>query len=283
MIQTLLFNFTSLIINMNFAIIIPARYESSRFPGKPLADLCGHPVIEHVCRNAAKSGFPVYVATDDERIYDAVQAFGGHPVMTSVTHRSGTDRLCEAVDRIAAMPDAIMPDVVINVQGDEPFVDYRQISLLADSFVSDSSTRIATLAREFDKSLGFETLFDPNLVKVTFDNDGKALYFSRSIIPYVRNVKWQEWLDEAVFYTHIGVYAYRTGTLRDIAALPPSSLEMAESLEQLRWLQNGIPVHVRVSDSMNVGIDTPQDLEAAAEMIRTGKVVPADFCSPDSN
>ncbi len=257
---------------MKFAIVIPARYESSRFPGKPLADLCGHPMIEYVYCNAAKSGFSVYVATDDARIYDVVQGFGGNAIMTASSHRSGTDRLCEAIEHI---PDS--PDVIINVQGDEPFIEARQIALLAGCFTEDASTRIATLARLFDKALGFEALFDPNLVKVTFDDNNHALYFSRSIIPYVRNAEWQQWLDSTLFYTHIGIYAYRTDTLREIAALPQSSLEKAESLEQLRWLQHGIPVSVKVSDSLNIGIDTPQDLDHAVQMIMSGKVAPPEF------
>jgi 3-deoxy-manno-octulosonate cytidylyltransferase (CMP-KDO synthetase) len=245
-----------------FAIIIPARYASTRFPGKPLALLGDKPIIQHVYERAQSTGYDVYVATDDKRIMQCVTDFGGKAVMTSENHKSGTDRIREAVDNLG-----ISPDVVINIQGDEPFIDPKQIEALAKCFTGYNDTQIATLAAHFDKSRGFEAIFDPNLVKVAFNNNGNALYFSRSIIPYVRSVEWKQWLDNADFYTHIGVYAYRLSTLRELTALPQSSLEKAESLEQLRWLQNGYPIRVAITESHNIGIDTPADLEEAQRIL----------------
>ncbi|WP_304806121.1 3-deoxy-manno-octulosonate cytidylyltransferase, partial [uncultured Muribaculum sp.] len=188
---------------MKFIGIIPARYASSRFPGKPLADICGMTMIERVYRRASMELDEVYVATDDDRIAETVKGFGGRVVMTAATHRSGTDRCYEAYCNIGS--DA---DVVINIQGDEPFIDPSQIAEVKRCF-DDESTRIATLVRKFDPALGFEALFDANTPKVTFDDNMNALYFSRSIIPYVRNFKWQEWIDRCTFYTHVGMYAYR--------------------------------------------------------------------------
>lgn len=244
------------------AIIIPARYASTRFPGKPLAMLGPKPVIQHVCENAAKSGLPVYVATDDNRIRECVESFGGNVIMTASTHRSGTDRLCEALDKLPERPD-----VVINLQGDEPFVSVEQIQAMCDCF-DDEQTQIATLVQRFDQTLGFDALFSPNLVKVVFDDSFRALYFSRSIIPYTRSVDWKQWLETTQYFTHIGMYAYRSEVLRQIAALPQSWLEMAESLEQLRWLQAGYTIRVAISEkSSSIGIDTPEDLAAANEKL----------------
>lgn len=243
--------------------LIPARYASTRFPGKPLAQLGGKTVIERVYSRVSEVLDNVAVATDDERIADAVRAFGGRAVMTSSAHRSGTDRCSEAYRNLSS--DA---RVVINIQGDEPFIDPSQIRALAACF-DNPATDIATLARHFDKSAGFEALFDPNLVKVVFGNDGRALYFSRSIIPYVRNHEWKEWLDHADFHTHVGIYAYRAEVLQRLAQLPQSSLEKAESLEQLRWLQNGFNIRVAVTDCPTIGIDTPADLAAAEEYLKT--------------
>ncbi len=240
-----------------FIGIIPARYGSTRFPGKPLADLGGQPIIEHVYRRAQRVLDEVVVATDDARIYDAVESFGGRAIMTSSDHPSGTDRVREAYHKSGS--DA---NVIINIQGDEPFIAEAQIRLLESAF-DDANVDIATLARRFDPAEGFEALFDANLVKVVFADNGKALYFSRSIIPYVRGVEWQKWLEVATFYTHVGIYAYRANVLDDVTELKRSSLEIAESLEQLRWLQNGFNIHVSVTDSRTVGIDTPADLENA--------------------
>lgn len=242
---------------MKFIGIIPARYASTRFPGKPLVDICGMSMIERVYRQVSKELDEVYVATDDQRIYDAVVAFGGKVVMTSTEHRSGTDRCYEAYCNVGS--DA---DVVINIQGDEPFIDPSQIAEIKACF-GDESAQIATLVRPFDASRGFEALFDPNVVKVVLANDDSAIYFSRAIVPYVRNYPWQQWLDNQQFFTHIGLYAYRADVLSKITKLPQSSLELAESLEQLRWVQNGYKIKVGRSTCPTIGIDTPTDLEEA--------------------
>lgn len=242
---------------MKFIGIIPARYASTRFPGKPLVDICGMSMIERVYRQVSKELDEVYVATDDQRIYDAVVAFGGMVVMTSTEHRSGTDRCYEAYCNVGS--DA---DVVINIQGDEPFIDPSQIAEIKACF-GDESAQIATLVRPFDASRGFEALFDPNVVKVVLANDDSAIYFSRAIVPYVRNYPWQQWLDNQQFFTHIGLYAYRADVLSKITKLPQSSLELAESLEQLRWVQNGYKIKVGRSTCPTIGIDTPADLEEA--------------------
>jgi 3-deoxy-manno-octulosonate cytidylyltransferase (CMP-KDO synthetase) len=244
-----------------FIGIIPARYASTRFPGKPLAMLGGKTMIERVYTRVSAVLDDVVVATDDQRIFDAVQGFGSKVVMTSTEHRSGTDRCREAYTNVGS--DA---DVVINIQGDEPFIDPTQIEALKACF-DDANTDIATLARHFDPAAGFEALFDPNVVKVTFAHNGNALYFSRSIIPYVRNYKWQEWIDHVEFHTHVGIYAYRANVLNEISRIEQSSFEIAESLEQLRWLQNGYTIKVAVTDKPTIGIDTPADLEAAEKYL----------------
>lgn len=240
-----------------FIAIIPARYASTRFPGKPLAKLGGVSVIERVVRQASKVCPNVAVATDDERIAHAVRDFGGTAVMTSAEHRSGTDRVREAYHNLGSQAR-----VVINIQGDEPFIAPQQIEALAGCF-ERTDTDIATLARRFEPAQGFEALFDPNLVKVVIGEDGRALYFSRSIIPYVRNEKWEQWLAATTYHTHVGIYAYRADVLDRVAQLPQSTLELAESLEQLRWLENGYTIRVATTDSPTIGIDTPEDLAAA--------------------
>lgn len=247
---------------MTFIGIIPARYASSRFPGKPLADICGMSMIERVYRQACKELDEVYVATDDDRIADAVRGFGGRVVMTSTEHRSGTDRCFEAYGNVGSKAD-----VVINIQGDEPFIDPAQIAELKRCFDAPG-TEIATLVREFDPELGWDALFDPNRPKVTFDSEMNAMYFSRSIIPYVRNHPWEEWIRSSKFYTHVGMYAYTADTLSKITKLPQSSLELAESLEQLRWLQNGYAIKVGITTSPTIGIDTPEDLAHAIEFCK---------------
>lgn len=247
---------------MNFIGIIPARYASSRFPGKPLADIGGMTMIERVYRQASKALDSVIVATDDSRIYDEVKRFGGEVVMTSEAHRSGTDRCYEAY--VKSGSDA---DVVINIQGDEPFIDPTQIEAVMQCFVDEPTTPIATLVRRFDPALGWDALFNPNTPKVVLDNDGNALYFSRSIIPYVRGHEWTEWIDSAVFHTHVGLYAYRADVLGEITSLPQSPLELAESLEQLRWLQNGYRIATALTTSPTIGIDTPADLERAIALL----------------
>ena len=248
---------------MKFQAVIPARYASTRFPGKPLAVLGGKTMIQRVWERVSDVIADAVVATDDLRIADAVKSFGGRAVMTSENHRSGTDRCAE----VASGSDA---DVIINIQGDEPFIDLEQIKAVMDCF-SDPHTQIATLVRQFDPAAGFEALFDPNLVKVVVDDNGFAMYFSRSIIPYVRGVEWQNWLDTTTYFSHIGLYAYRRDVLLELARLPQSSLEKAESLEQLRWLQNGYRIKVAQSSSPTIGIDTPEDLIAAEKHLDTLK------------
>ena len=244
---------------MKFIGLIPARYASTRFPGKPLALLNGKPVIQHVYEQASKVLDAVYVATDDERIYNKVLAFGGKAVMTSTEHHSGTDRIEEALEKVGGDFD-----VVVNIQGDEPFIAQSQIETLCQCFV-DKATQIATLGKPFECIEAAET---PNSPKIVVDNRGYALYFSRSIIPFVRGTERQDWLSRYPFLKHLGIYAYRTNVLKEITKLPQSSLELAESLEQLRWLQNGYRIKVGLTDVETVGIDTPDDLQRAEEFIR---------------
>lgn len=248
---------------MNCIVLIPARYESSRFPGKPLARICGEEMIVRVCRQVSKTGLPLAVATDNQQIAEKVRENGFTAVMTSASHHSGTERIEEAYRNLES--DA---DVVINVQGDEPFIDPEQILQLKAIFESDQTTHIATLARPFDPSKGFQALEDPNLVKLVKSNDDHALYFSRSVIPFIRKYPREEWPLHHVFYSHIGIYAYKAEVLKEIVKLPASSLEEAESLEQLRWLQNGYAINVGVSDKPTIGIDTPADLAEAEEYLK---------------
>ncbi|MDE6449521.1 MAG: 3-deoxy-manno-octulosonate cytidylyltransferase [Muribaculaceae bacterium] len=248
---------------LTFAGFIPARYASTRFPGKPLADIGGMTMIERVYRQVSKALDEVYVATDDPRIVAAVETFGGRVIMTGEHHRSGTDRCYEAYCNAGCTAD-----VIINIQGDEPFVDPSQIEAIKGCF-DDRTTQIATLVRPFDPARGFDALFDKNTPKVVLDNEMNAMYFSRSIIPYVRGYEWNEWLDHTTYYTHIGMYAYRAEVLRQITTLPQSSLELAESLEQLRWLQNGYRIKCGVSTCPTIGIDTPEDLEQARQYVKT--------------
>lgn len=220
-------------------------------------------MIERVYRRVLTELDNVWVATDDTRIADAVEAFGGKAVMTSATHRSGTDRCLEAYDKIGEGAD-----VVINIQGDEPFIDPRQLRQIKACF-DDPATSIATLVRPFDPSAGIAALENPNSPKVVIDNDMNALLFSRSVIPYLRGVEKELWPEKHQYYTHIGMYAYRADALRRITELEPSALELAESLEQLRWLQNGFRIRVGVSECPTIGIDTPADLEAAMKYLET--------------
>lgn len=245
---------------MKFIGIIPARYASTRFPGKPLALLGGKPVIQHVYEKVAAVLETAYVATDDERIYDVVKSFGGQVVMTRTDHKSGTDRIEEAIEKIGGEWD-----VVVNVQGDEPFVAKSQLDTICHCF-DDPTTQIATLGKPFES---MEAVQNPNSPKIVVDNMGFAMYFSRSVIPYVRGKEKSSWLTHYPFLKHLGIYAYRKDVLRQITQLPQSSLEIAESLEQLRWLQNGFKIKVGTTDVETVGIDTPQDLERAEEFLKT--------------
>lgn len=245
---------------MKFIGIIPARYASTRFPGKPLALLGGKPVIQHVYEKVAAVLEAAYVATDDERIYDVVKSFGGQVVMTRTDHKSGTDRIEEAIEKIGGEWD-----VVVNVQGDEPFVAKSQLDTICHCY-DDPTTQIATLGKPFES---MEAVQNPNSPKIVVDNMGFAMYFSRSVIPYVRGKEKSSWLTHYPFLKHLGIYAYRKDVLRQVTQLPQSSLEIAESLEQLRWLQNGFKIKVGTTDVETVGIDTPQDLERAEEFLKT--------------
>ena len=239
---------------MKFIAIIPARYASTRFPGKPLALLGGQPVIQRVYQQAISVLPEAYVATDDERIFQCVEQFGGHAVMTRSDHKSGTDRIQEAVEHIGT--DA---DVIINIQGDEPFVQASQLQTLMQLF-DDPTTQIGTLGKRFES---MEAVQNPNSPKIVCDLRGFALYFSRSVIPFVRGKDTSEWLENYPYLKHLGLYAYRREVLREVTQLPQSPLEKAESLEQLRWLENGYRIRVGLTNVETVGIDTPEDLERA--------------------
>lgn len=243
---------------MNYLGIIPARYASTRFPGKPLVDMKGKPMIQRVYEQIQKSLDNVYVATDDSRIFDAVKSFGGKVVMTSDKHTSGTDRCYEAVTKIGGNFD-----VIINIQGDEPFIKPSQIELLKSCFEKDKETQIATLIKAFNPNDDFDRLFNANTPKVVINKKMQAMYFSRSIIPYARGLHHQEWLKNHTYYKHIGLYAYKKEILNEITQLSQSDLEKIESLEQLRWLENGYVIKVAVTDEENIGIDTPEDMDEA--------------------
>jgi 3-deoxy-manno-octulosonate cytidylyltransferase (CMP-KDO synthetase) len=248
---------------MKFIAIIPARYASTRFPGKPLARLGGKYIIERVYQQASSIVGEAYVATDDDRIFKAVEAFGGKAVMTRNDHKSGTDRIEEAATKLGT--DA---DVIINVQGDEPFIQPSQLATVKALF-DDDQTQIATLGKPFET---MEAAENANSPKIVTDVNGYALYFSRSVIPFVRGKERSEWLASFPFVKHIGLYAYRRDVLRQITKLPQSPLEIAESLEQLRWLQNGYRIKVGLTDVETVGIDTPEDLQRAEEFLQKQKL-----------
>lgn len=248
---------------MKFLGIIPARYASTRFPAKPLAMLGGKTVIQRVYEQVAGVLDDAYVATDNVRIEAAVKSFGGKVVMTSVDHKSGTDRCYEACTKIGGDFD-----VVVNIQGDEPFIQPSQLQAVKSCF-DDSSTQIATLVKPFSGNDDFAVLENVNSPKVVVNKNMNALYFSRSIIPYQRNADKNDWLKNHTYYKHIGLYAYRTEVLKEITSLPQSSLELAESLEQLRWLENGYTIKVGTSEVETIGIDTPQDLEKAERYLLT--------------
>lgn len=245
--------------------IIPARYASTRFPAKPLAILGGKTVIQRVYEQVHGVLDDAIVATDDERIEDTVKKFGGKVVITRADHKSGTDRVREAYEKLGEKAD-----VIVNIQGDEPFVQPQQLRALCDCF-KEEKTQIATLVKPFAEVDGLEALENPNLPKVVVDNDMRALYFSRSVIPYLRGIAREEWLKKHTFYKHIGLYAYRADVLREITDLPQSQLEMMESLEQLRWVQNGYVIKVGISDIETIGIDTPEDLCRAEAFLQKSK------------
>jgi 3-deoxy-manno-octulosonate cytidylyltransferase (CMP-KDO synthetase) len=249
--------------NIVFAGIIPARYGSSRFPGKPLVMIGDKPMVQLVYEKASKVLGLVYVATDDIRIADAVKGFGGKAVMTLSTHMSGTDRCAEAVNKIAD-ETGIKIDVAINIQGDEPFIKPEQIALLMNCFNSND-VEIATLIRNTEPG---EDIFNPNQPKVIINKNNDAIYFSRSVIPFIRDSEKEEWSEKYRFFKHIGLYGYRTTTLKKITLLERSTLEIAESLEQNRWLENGYKIRTAVTKWETIGIDTPEDLEKAKQLLK---------------
>lgn len=245
---------------MNFIGIIPARFQSTRFPGKPLALLGGKSIIQWVYENAKKALDDVYVATDDKRIFQAVEAFGGKAVYTSANHQSGTDRCAEAAQKLA---EHLQFDVVINIQGDEPFIRFEQVEGLKACFDSPE-TEIATLIKPITNSSEITNINRP---KVVINKNQEAMYFSRSPIPFIRDSQPEKWLSRNTFYCHIGMYAYRFDILLELTKLPLGILEKAESLEQLRWLENGYRIKTAQTQFENYGIDTPEDLEQARKFL----------------
>ena len=245
---------------MNFIGIIPARFQSTRFPGKPLVLLNEKPIIQWVYENARKALNEVYVATDDDRIFKTVEAFGGKAVFTSAYHQSGTDRCAEAAKELS---EKMKVDVVVNIQGDEPFIRAEQIESLKACF-NTPKTEIATLIKPISS---IEEITNINRPKVVINHLQEAMYFSRSPIPFVRGCQPEEWLGANTFYSHIGLYAYRYDILLELTKLPVSSLEKAESLEQLRWLENGYRIKTAQTLFENIGIDTPEDLENAKKFL----------------
>lgn len=246
--------------------VIPARYASTRFPGKPLADICGKSMIQRVYEQACKASsvHKVVVATDDSRIFDHVLHFGAQAVMTSDRHQSGTDRCAEVA---LQFPDF---EACINIQGDEPLIDPQQIDLLGQK-LAENSVELATLIKRIHTD---EELFNPNIPKVVCNSKGEAIYFSRQTIPHLRASAPSDWLKEHVFYKHIGIYAYRFETLQQITKLPVSTLEKAESLEQLRWIENGYQIHTAITELETLAIDTPADLEKMIALIKESGSAP---------
>ena len=243
--------------------IIPARYASTRFPGKPLTIINGKPMIQRVYEQSLKAELltDVVVATDDQRIYDAVIAFGGKVMMTSSEHNSGTDRCCEIVEKIENQYDA-----VVNIQGDEPFINPEQINQIA-SLISTEESQIASLCKPIKDE---DELFDENVVKVVFDKNNNALYFSRQTIPFLRKAdkNAMSWMQQRTFYKHIGIYAYKVNVLKEIANLPQSGLELSECLEQLRWLENSYEIKMGTTEFESYSIDTPQDVEKCLKFFK---------------
>jgi 3-deoxy-manno-octulosonate cytidylyltransferase (CMP-KDO synthetase) len=249
---------------LTFAGIIPARFASTRFPGKPLAIIHGRTMIQRVYEQSSKVLDYVCVATDDLRIEEEVKRFGGRVIMTSQNHQSGTDRCAEAIEIFQKQLNKDF-DVVINIQGDEPFIQPGQLEKLISCF-NNPKTQIATLVKPFHKN---DDIFNSNHVKVTINKDNQALYFSRSAIPFLRNQDVITWASKHQYYKHIGIYAYQTGILKELTGIQPSSLELAESLEQLRWLENGYCIIVEKTDFESISVDTPEDLEKINAMAIT--------------
>jgi 3-deoxy-manno-octulosonate cytidylyltransferase (CMP-KDO synthetase) len=244
-------------MKLQIAGIIPARFASTRFPGKPLAVIDGKTMICRVYKQACKAGSldEVYVATDDQRIFDHVREFGGNVLMTSVLHTNGTSRCEESIEILERQGKSF--DVAINIQGDEPFIDPQQIDEVASCFLNPE-VQIATLIKAIEKE---EELFNPNIIKVVTDNLGRAIYFSRAAIPFNRDREMKDWLADGKYFKHIGIYAYRSKVLKELTRLKPSDLEMSESLEQLRWIENGYKINVEITGLESHSIDTPEDLQ----------------------
>lgn len=239
---------------MKIIAVIPARFASTRFPGKPLVNIQDKPMVQHVYEKAVSSGVfsKVIVATDDARIEKVVNDFGGLAMITSEDHQSGTDRCGEVIKRLEESFD-----VVVNIQGDEPFIHFEQLEQLISLF-DNPNTQIATLKKQLSN---IDDVQNVNVVKVVSDNDKRALYFSRSPIPFARGTEVKDWLSKHDYYKHIGLYGYRYSVLKELVKLPTSSLESCESLEQLRWLQNGFSIFIAETKHESIGIDTPEDLE----------------------
>jgi 3-deoxy-manno-octulosonate cytidylyltransferase (CMP-KDO synthetase) len=246
---------------MNFIAIIPARYASTRFPGKPLVNINGKTMVHNVYVQAKKVFDDVYVATDDERIQREVERFGGKVVMTKKKHKSGTDRCAEAIEKIEILENRTW-DVIVNIQGDEPFIKTEQLLEIKKCF-KIKRNQIATLVKPINNK---EDIFNSNKPKVVISKDNEAIYFSRSPIPYIRGINENKWVSKHLFYKHIGLYAYRKEVLFEITKLKPSSLEIAESLEQLRWIENGYTIKVAFTEHESISIDTPKDLDKITQV-----------------
>ncbi len=249
---------------MNFVGIIPARFQSSRLPGKPLKKIGSKTMIQRVYKQVNQALDTVIVATDDERIYKEVTNFGGKCVITSTEHESGSDRCAEAIE-IIEKEHVKNFDVVINIQGDEPFINPGQIDKLKSCF-TDRTTQIATLAKKINKT---DELFEANIVKVVIAKNRQALYFSRSAIPHFRNQPAKNWIKQHDYFKHLGIYAYKRDILPELTQLPVSLLEKTESLEQLRWLENGYKITVAVTNKESLSVDTPDDLKRANEYLNS--------------
>jgi 3-deoxy-manno-octulosonate cytidylyltransferase (CMP-KDO synthetase) len=239
---------------MNIIGIVPARFGSVRFPGKPLVDINGKSMVQRVYEQSIKANLlsKVLIATDDERIFNHVKDFGGDAILTSPQHQSGTDRCAEVMNKLGMNEW----EAVINIQGDEPFIHPEQIDLLCSTF-DNPDTTISTLVKKINSS---DELFNHNNVKVILNKKQQAIYFSRSPIPYSRNFPEQEWLRHSTYYKHVGIYGYRTSTLLEISQLAKTNLEITESLEQLRWIENGHVIRAEITNLESVAIDTPDDL-----------------------
>jgi len=255
---------------MKYIGIIPARYMSSRFPGKALFIIEGKTMIQRVYEQAKLSSVlsELYVATDDVSIQNHVKKFGGNVVMTSIDHSCGTERCMEAFNIINNEGKYSDDDIIINIQGDEPCINPKQIDIIASCF-KNNEVKIATLVKKIDTT---DDLLSPTVMKVICDKNKKAMYFSRSPIPYFRGLEQTQWIQKHNYYQHIGIYAYKVGVLSEICKLPPSSLEKIESLEQLRWLENGYPIHIEFTEYASHSVDVPSDVEKIIKLLKESKI-----------